>query len=241
MSSQICQRVNLSGSVLHRLNSYAVGAAAAGVGILSLSHPAEAKIIYTPTHVSIAEGTPYLIEFGPNRANGGGFVIDWQSGEDQSAVYTAASSVSIFKTTQQGIFARALRSGIAIGPHSPFTKIHFTGMGTRFFGTFGSSTTWAGPWANGGKGIKNRFLGLRFPMNGQIHYGWARLTVTTSSKKFASVVLTGYAYESVPNKPNRAGQEKEQNLVEPASLGHLAQGASAIPRWRVRQGTWSTH
>jgi len=40
----------LSESLHHRLNMYAIAAGAAGVGALALAQPAEAKIVYTPSH-----------------------------------------------------------------------------------------------------------------------------------------------------------------------------------------------
>jgi hypothetical protein len=43
----------LSESTHQRLNMYALAASAAGVGILALTPPAQARIIYTPTHRTI--------------------------------------------------------------------------------------------------------------------------------------------------------------------------------------------
>ena len=58
-----------------------------------------------------------------------------------------------------------------------------------------------------------------------------------------SGLLTGYAYETIPNKPIIAGKTKGPDVVtiSPASLGHLAAGASAIPSWRVKQTRATTH
>ena len=86
---------------------------------------------------------------------------------------------------------------------------------------------------------KNRYLGLQFVINGQVHYGWARLSVSLtdpSLNKFGIyAVLTGYAYEDVPNKPIITGKTKGPDVItlDPATLGHLAGGASQIPAWRV--------
>jgi hypothetical protein len=44
---------NLSDSVHHQLNKYALAAGAAGVGALALAQPAGAKIVYTPAHIGI--------------------------------------------------------------------------------------------------------------------------------------------------------------------------------------------
>jgi hypothetical protein len=42
---------NLSESVHQQLNMYGVAAGAAGVGMLALAQPSEAKIVYTPANV----------------------------------------------------------------------------------------------------------------------------------------------------------------------------------------------
>jgi uncharacterized repeat protein (TIGR03803 family) len=49
--------------------------------------------------------------------------------------------------------------------------------------------------------------------------------------------LTGYAYETIANKSIIAGKTKGPDVVtvQPASLGHLARGASAIPAWRAKE------
>src|SRR5580692_6201903 len=44
---------DLSDSIHQQLNMYAVAAAAAGVGMLALSQPSEAKIVYTPANAQI--------------------------------------------------------------------------------------------------------------------------------------------------------------------------------------------
>ena len=49
-SARSRKTANLSKSVTHQLNMYALSASAAGVGALALAQPAEAKVIYTPAH-----------------------------------------------------------------------------------------------------------------------------------------------------------------------------------------------
>ena len=56
---------NLSESVHHQLNSYALAAGAAGVGFLALAPPTEAKIVYTPANVKIVQNGG-LISFDLN-------------------------------------------------------------------------------------------------------------------------------------------------------------------------------
>jgi hypothetical protein len=71
----------------------------------------------------------------------------------------------------------------------------------------GHSSTFAGQWANGGKGVRDRYLGLRFIIKGQVHYGWVRLNVSFKNGEFSGL-LTGYAYETIPNKAIATGKTK---------------------------------
>ena len=100
-----------------------------------------------------------------------------------------------------------------------------------------------GQWINDGKGVKNRYLGIRFVIKGKIHYGWARLTVTPG-KNFQAT-LTGYAYETIANKPIIAGRTKGPDKFEEGQdaglrvpvrrspgLGLLAMGSPALSIWR---------
>jgi len=107
-------------------------------------------------------------------------------------------------------------------------------------GTSSKTHSTGGAWDN----VANRYLGLKFKINGKFHYGWARLSVKFLKDQFdISTILTGYAYETVPNKPIIAGQTKGPDIsaAQSARLGHLAAGASAIPAWRVKQATMTTH
>jgi hypothetical protein len=55
------------------------------------------------------------------------------------------------------------------------------------------------------KGAKDKYLGLRFKINGSFYYGWARMDVDSSGK---SVTLKDYAYYNEAEKPIRAGSMK---------------------------------
>ena len=79
-------------------------------------------------------------------------------------------------------------------------------------------------------------------VHGRNRYGWARLNVVWGINPTAT--LTGYAYETVANKPITAGAESGEDarvnasaefstpVRVSASLGHLAQGAAALNAWR---------
>jgi hypothetical protein len=93
------------------------------------------------------------------------------------------------------------------------------------FGTPSSSQAF-GNWRN----VKNRYLGLAFKIKGKTHYGWARLNAAFGDYKGVRALLTGYAYETIPNKPIITGRKKGPDVItlEPGSLGALAAGASRL-------------
>jgi hypothetical protein len=78
-----------------------------------------------------------------------------------------------------------------------------------------------GSWKN----KQNRYLGLKFLISGEVHYGWARLSETCGWLDLEEN-LTGYAYETIPNQPIKAGQEQGTDEPGPDSLGMLARGAA---------------
>lgn len=93
----------------------------------------------------------------------------------------------------------------------------------------GSQDSDLGPWVGKGKGVSDRYLGLKFVVGGEVHYGWARLSVTLGHhRQFDDVsgTLTGYAYETAPDKPITAGQITGPDVitVQPETLGGLALG-----------------
>jgi hypothetical protein len=119
--------------------------------------------------------------------------------------------------------AAALRAGVEIGPKAPFSSHNSdVSMGAIVRVQTNGKLYYFGPWENGGKGVKNRYLGLRFQIKGKTHYGWARLNFP--SPQLAR--LTGYAYETIPNKPIIAGKTKgaDDSVEQPATLGRLALG-----------------
>jgi len=224
---------------------YALAASAAGVSLLGSAQPALAKIVYTPTDRSIAPGTSYALDLN----------------HDGTTDFTL---VNYFKATTSGgrgtLYAQPRMAGDAIQGHVKSSALALRGgaiIGDKksflpgkavmawafsFVATYGNG----GNWVN----VKNRYLGLRFKVDGKIHYGWARLSVTIFLSNITTA-LTGYAYETIPNKPIIAGETKgpeydrvEQShsetltmpAPETASLGLLATGSRALSIWRRREG-----
>jgi hypothetical protein len=236
--------LQLSESLHQRLNAYALVASTAGVGILALAQPADARIVYTPAHVDCSDFCRVDVNHDGRtdlRVSNG-----WETSATSCAVVTGASATAFLSRygernaiVGKGTswrFLSALPAGVRIG----VANNSVGNMALRKPNGCNHTTAFTGPWANGGKGVKNRYLGLKFYFKKQAHYGWLRFNVVVHRQQppVFQITLTGYAYETIPNKPIIAGQERSK---DDATLGHLATGASAIPAWRVKPTAATTH
>jgi hypothetical protein len=189
---------------------YAVAASAAGVGVLALAQPSEAKIVYTPTHHVIGKKGHYQVDFNNDKL--GDFSLVNRRGCNKdfcvdvlSAIPSPGNGIEGAKGFLSIPYASALPRGARIGPTAPFFG--------RLMASSESSQGTIGKWLN----VTNRYLGVRFAIKGKVHFGWARLTVQVLHGAFVKATLTGYAYETIPNKPIVAGKTKsdadERGLV----------------------------
>jgi hypothetical protein len=160
---------NLSSSVHYQLNMYALAASAAGVGVLALVQPSEAKIVYTATHRVIEQNSRYKLDL--NHDGKADFLIAQFGG---CSTVTCAAELyingfpygkgNLVKGVQQpSNVAYALKAGAQISAKRPFQGAL---MYYRLWdqGTRGSCK---GQWVN----VTNRYLGLQFMVKGKIHFG----------------------------------------------------------------------
>jgi hypothetical protein len=228
----------ISDSLNRQLNSYALVASAAGVSVLALAGASEAKVIYTETHQVTHAHFPLYIDLNHDGIKD--FVLRTTyyvgsscfAGLDASGYRNMNNAVAGRRFSRSSYFfsaASALPAGARIGPRRKF-PIHHPFMAEELFNRIHTSQySDVGPWAGKGKGVRNRYLGLKFVIHGKVHYGWARLSVTLAHHRQyedVSATLTGYAYETVPNKPIITGQTKGSDVitVQPETLGELARG-----------------
>jgi hypothetical protein len=139
--------------------------------------------------------------------------------------------------------------GVLVGPQR---KLETTALAMDSVDAFQTlfgfySTKSVGLWGKGNP-IAGAFLGLKFMIGGEVHYGWARINVKANSLTITATLM-GYAYETVPGRPILTGftQGTLDNTAEvnpaalgaPASdrttLGRLAQGATGVSAWRANQ------
>ena len=212
------------------LGQYALAASAAGVGLLALAQSAEAKIVYTPAHKVMGHFSP-----GINLDLNHDGIADFRICRNKNTYHCTATSGrphplgaysrlsarplnKLNGVVGKGTSASALKAGKSIGGHATFPK----GDSVMAWGwESGSLSHSGGPWLN----VTDRYLGFKFVIKGKIHYGWARLNVHWWQPP-EQVTLTGYAYETIPNKPIVTGKTKGPDVItlEPGNLGALAAG-----------------
>lgn len=57
-----------------------------------------------------------------------------------------------------------------------------------------SNTNWRGQWLN----CEDKYLGLRFMLEGEVHYGWIRLSVVLEETQKPFIGISAYAYGATP-------------------------------------------
>jgi hypothetical protein len=254
----------ISDSLNRQLNTYAQVAAAAGVSVLALAGASEAEVIYTETNQVTHASFPLYIDLNHDGVNDFMLRATYYAGSSGVEVGLDAGGIADNLVagrrlqTSGGYFfsaASALHAGAQIGPEGNFS-VRFPTMAEEVFPRLGGGEySDLGPWAGKGKGVRNRYLGLKFVVGGEVHYGWARVSVTLGhNRQLDDVVgtLTGYAYETVPDKPIIAGRTTGPDVITerpeareitppaplvspvpaPATLGVLAKGALALDLWR---------
>ncbi|HTS38507.1 MAG TPA: hypothetical protein VMH04_22725 [Candidatus Solibacter sp.] len=219
----------------HRLAAYVAVASAAGFGLMAAPPGAEAKVVYTSTNVRILSQS--TIDLNNDGIADFQFVIrECGSHSDCLDVNPLAKGNGM---RGKNSIVNAGFFGVPVGAGENF----LVGEGNASYGNFmalggayGSYQWSGGPWAN----TTNRYLGVRFMISGQTHYGWARLSVNMKS---GLIKLSGYAYETTPNRTIIEGHISGPEIAElspdrvvpfqrPASLGALARGADGLDLWR---------
>jgi hypothetical protein len=229
---------SLSPAFRSNLSSYALAASSAGVSLLALAAPCEAEVVYTPAHVLITRNASYSIDL--NHDGIADFTIS-SFARSLAVIAPAGNGVKCLPGSCAFTFAYAS----AMGAGSPI------GSADRFYGSNRVPMAIEGlglPWDN----VRDRYLGLEFEIQGKNHFGWARLSVQFATRQNTwRAQLTGYAYETVAERPIKAGQIKEDNDGDgdshpaalpvspvperPITLGALALGAGGIPLLRKEE------
>ena len=228
----------LSAPIHQQLNLYALAAGVTGAAMLAGAQPAQAEVVYTPADHLILTHQRVMLDLNhdgmPDFAisNKAFCTTDICGRTLLARPLIPANQVEGMKSVFILKFASALPAGAKIGGATKFSGRLMAVSGTEY----GSG----GDWMN----VNGRYLGLKFVIGGAFHYGWARFDVQSGNGRITAK-LTGYAYETIPNKPIIAGQQKGNdeslgtpetgmNITQPeaASVGLLATGSLGLPAWR---------
>jgi len=180
------------------------------ITVLMISSRSEAKVIYRAVDVTVNNGH---IKIDLNHDGTRDFDIQAAA----SGVYCGTGSggvhavVTVTPNTGDGVVASggnaaALASGIRVGPGVAFYKSQ--ALMTNSLLSRGCGSYRYGNWCSGYAYACSRtaHLGLEFLVNGQIHYGWAYVSVSASIFNGLSVTLKGYAYETIAGHSILTGQ-----------------------------------
>ena len=235
----------------HHLRLYSVAAIAAGVGALAMAQPAEGEVVITRKNIPIPVSSyfspppkPVYLSLNNNGVNDFSFSLysfAYHSTNMDLAVRPLEGGAVVGKE-QAGVngfshfYASMLKRGAKIGPSA-----HFSSGGAiverQLHWVNSSSVSFTKTYGNWGGNRSNTYLGVKFLINGETHYGWVRLTVTSGSHGMTATI-TAYAYETEANKRILAGISEgkaaapEVSQSKGPSLGLLAQGANGLALWR---------
>jgi len=233
-------QAGISTSARHKLQTYTMAASAAGVSVLALAAPAPAEIVYKPADIAISGNDTIPIDID------GDGVADFSLNAISDTTSSRFSDIIFARAAQSSNGFAAGGAPLARGVQIGYANQQFSSFGTIAQGRFNSPRSWfcSGQWSK----VRARYLGLKFMISGQTHYGWAKMS-ETCHKGANIAVITGLAYDTIPNQSILAGKKKGKleaeslneggpatpsgtPVREPATLGMLAKGASALDIWR---------
>jgi len=215
-------------------------AAAAGAGLLSLPQAAEARVVYTPANISIDANSTLPLDL--NNDGIPDFLLQRAYLNHSSELWVSPAASGNGIRGANSYAAAAGFFGVPVGPQQQFLVESSIFMARS--GSYGGISSFGGPWAN----AANRYLGLKFVIGGVTHFGWARLNVSSLSTA-GGVVLTGYAYETIPNtrikeghtfgptKPSNVSSTVDLSAPDTCApaLGLLALGEAGLSIWRRKE------
>lgn len=206
----------LNHSSAKRLLAYASVAGAS----LAFAQSASAEVVYTPVRTALFPR--YALDLNHDGIIDfrifGNAVSNYASLEVEPAVKGNRIRSAHSGGCAPRLAAGALPVGSVIGPTASFTKA----ASCMFEGYSGG---YDGPWVD----MQHHYLGLAFVIDGKMHFGWARISVSSNCSIECRARIEGYAYETEPGKPIIAGDQvgSADAEVVPGSLGALALGAAS--------------
>jgi len=169
---------------------------------MAVAPKANAQIVYTDVDPDeVLAGTSFDIDFD------GDGIVDAQL--SQSGISTSGFVIGVAylnipagnaaigsngsATATNTAYPSVLASGAAIAPGDS----HFNEQTAQVLGAGINGLPYFGQWDN-----QAGYVGIRFDIGGETHYGWVELAVSAGSQ---SVTVKSYAYETIPDMAINAG------------------------------------
>jgi len=229
---------------------YSLAATTAGVSLLALAQPAAGEVVVTHKTIPIPLAnfhTPQPVKLSLANNSEDDFFFYLNSGSASANNFPDRELFMEGRAANAGViedgfstYAFALAPGAPIGKQTTYFKHNWALIEAST--SFQAGKRFVGYWAGN---PQDRYLGVRFQLDGTVHYGWIRLTVTTTTElhgPFMSAEITEFAYQTEPDQIIYAGETEERTpeMQAPSrwrqrrrpSLGMLAAGAEGLPHWR---------
>src|SRR5882672_1292567 len=213
------------------LKQYATAALGmASVGALASAQTPGHHIFYTPANTTIDthSGVANFIQLDFNHDGVTDVILsahhftDFFSGGIGFAGYGRITL--LIGSQSSAITSKAIAKGIVIDKAGKFQPGSQT---IAYAGTFSymgdKHTTAQGAFVN----VKNKYLGLHFLIDGKLHEGWIRLSLSTTGDHISGTI-TGYAYDTVPRERGLAAGQINGS-VGPAEAATTAAVKNAVP------------
>ena len=222
-----------------RLKAYALAAGAAGVGIAALASPAgldatsaSSTIVYTPANLLIGDRGVAKIDLNHDGIDDIHFEVARYS-NGYYAGYRMYARPAIGNEALRAPRAQSAFIGSQIRSfHGDLFDLAEIGASCKYYCP---PFPWngAGVWAD----VNSAYMGVRFQISGETHYGWVRMNVRSGPEDEINITITGYAYNTVANQglfTGVPGTSRPKVAAHPASLGALSLGALGLDLWRTK-------
>jgi hypothetical protein len=249
-SASRVKRSRLPEILSRRVTTYVIAASAAGVTATAMVASAETPqgpIVYTPANVSLSGLGMTHFNVDLNHDGIADFRLEMTNTRWVSSGGGGDGGHASFWDLPyggNGAMPRPLPKGALIGTSGGFNGNDRLAWGRSANHSGHGGYYTGGPWA---QSDAEKYLGVRFLIDGETHYGWVRMSVFTEPSNIGATI-TGFAYNTVANQPLKAGEGAQKPnraslhpaslppaTFRPASLGALSLGAAGIALWRKNE------
>lgn len=189
-----------------KITSYSALAA----GVIAIGSTANAQIIYTDVNPDkTISDSIYMLDINNDDTMDFQIIHSYNTSFgnlDMVGIYASNSNeiLGINEVTSSGstyFLPLALNNNETISAgQATWNSYSGSTMPMNMSGTFFGYPIQIGNWKN----ANDKYLGIKFKISGNWHYGWARFDVDNNAKSFT---IKDYAYESHPGKKILAGME----------------------------------